>query len=151
MTPHVLDGAFERVTRAREHLLDLRQRLAPLQKHDDIIAVNRDTGLQSHTIKPVVPVVMQASMRIPILVGETCYNLRNALDYLVFELAKHDSGTRQELTQFPIECSDKKFKKRRKTFLKGINDAHVLDIEELQPYKGCNWTKTLKALCLCFR
>jgi hypothetical protein len=36
------------------------------------------------------------------LVGEICYNLRSALDYLVFELAKHDSGTRQENTQFPI-------------------------------------------------
>jgi hypothetical protein len=36
MTPHVLDGAFERVTRAREHLLDLRQRFAPLQDIEEL-------------------------------------------------------------------------------------------------------------------
>jgi hypothetical protein len=143
-TPHVLNGAFERAIRAREHLVDLGQRLGPLQKHNDVVSIDPAAGLKSLTIEPSLPIVIPASMRIPILIGEVCYNLRSALDYLVFELAKHDSGSPQKRTQFPIECSEKNFRERRKKSLKGINDAHVTRIEELQPYKGCDWTKTLK-------
>jgi hypothetical protein len=40
---------------------------------------------------------------ISIVVGEICYNLRAALDYLVYELARLDSGCIQNGTQFPIE------------------------------------------------
>jgi hypothetical protein len=146
MTPHVLDGAFERATRAKEHLLDLRQRLAPLEKHNDVTSVNPDADLRPHTIKTAVPIVIPASMRIPILIGEICYNLRSALDYLVFELAKHDSGTPQKGMQFPIECSVNYFRGNRERFLKGINDAHVAAIEGLQPYNGCIWTTTRQSI-----
>jgi hypothetical protein len=143
-TPHVLNGALERAIRAREHLLDLGQRLGPLQKHNDVVSTHPAAGLKPLTIEPSPPIVFPASMRIPILIGEVCYNLRSALDYLVFELAKYDSGSPQKQTQFPIECSEKNFRERRKKSLKGINDDHVARIEALQPYKGCNWTKTLK-------
>jgi hypothetical protein len=85
-------------------------------------------------------------MRIGVLIGEICYNLRSALDYLVFELAKHDSGIAQDGTQFPIEDKRKNFKSRKKTWLKGINLGHIAAIERLQPYNGCDWTKALREL-----
>ena len=46
-------------------------------------------------------------MSVPIRVGEVCYNFRSALDYLIFELAKLDSGVEQGGTQFPIMDSPK--------------------------------------------
>jgi len=84
-------------------------------------------------------------MRFGILVGEIFYNLRAALDYLVFELAKCDSGIEQDNTQFPIEDSKERFKRSiDRGRLKGINPSHVAAIERLQPYNRCNWTKRLR-------
>jgi hypothetical protein len=87
---------------------------------------------------------VSASIRIPILIGEICYNLRSALDYLVFELAKFDSGVPQDNTQFPIEDTEKGFDRHAKARLKGINPSHIASIKCLQPCAGCDWTKTLR-------
>jgi hypothetical protein len=85
-------------------------------------------------------------MRIGVLIGEVCYNLRSALDYFIFALAKHDSGIPQRGTQFPIVDTEKDFIWRAKTWLKGVNSAHIAEIKMLQPYKGCNATKILRDL-----
>jgi hypothetical protein len=84
-------------------------------------------------------------MRVGILVGEICYNLRSALDYLIFELAKLDSGAEQRGTQFPVVDTKNDFEGRRTTaFLKGVNASHIAAVEALQPYMGCNWTARLR-------
>jgi hypothetical protein len=140
--PHVLDGAFERVNRAGEHLNDLNTRLEALRQENEKSVVVQFDAEPPHNIQIVVPIL--APMRIPILIGEICYNLRTALDYLVFELAKLDSGTSQRGTQFPIEDRKDNFKRRTKTRLKGMNPHHVACIERLQPYAGCDWTKALR-------
>jgi hypothetical protein len=66
------------------------------------------------------------------------------LDYLIFELAKLDSGIEQDGTQFPIVDTKKNFEEQKGRWLKGINAAHIAAIERLQPYSGCNWTKRLR-------
>jgi len=80
------------------------------------------------------------------LVGETVYNLRCALDYLVYALAALDSSAPQKGTQFPIMDTAQDFAGRGKTMLNGVNATHVAAIEGLQPYKGCNWTARLRDL-----
>src|SRR5204863_4438007 len=77
---------------------------------------------------------------------EMIYNLRAALDYVVFEPARFDSGQTQNGTQFPIEDKPEGFKGRQKTYLKGLTDPHVALVEEYQPCQGCNWTATLRDL-----
>ncbi len=79
-----------------------------------------------------------------ILIGEICYNLRGALDYLVYELAFLDSGKIVEGTQFIIEDKQKVFAFRQKERLNGLNSTHIAAIEALQPYRGCDWTKALR-------
>jgi len=85
-----------------------------------------------------------------VLVGEVCYNLRAALDYLVYELAINDSGQLQEGTQFPIEDSPDDFAVRhnlragRRCYLRGLNSTHIAAIERLQPYAGTYWPETLR-------
>lgn len=83
---------------------------------------------------------------ISILIGESVYNLRAALDYLVYELAWLDSGQVQEGTQFPIDKSQTEFKRSCKRFLAGVNPTHCDWIEQFQPYNGCKWTPLLQAL-----
>jgi hypothetical protein len=82
-----------------------------------------------------------------ILLGEICYNLRSALDYMIDELATLDSGLVVEGTQFPIEDKRKGFKWRIKGgWLNGLNETHIAAIETLQPYRGCKWTAVLRDL-----
>jgi hypothetical protein len=143
MTPHVLNGAFERVARAEEHLADLRERIRRVSQLDSDVILAEFDPMPPHRPKVLIPELFYLSMRIPILTGEICYNLRSALDYLVFELAKLDSGAAQDFTQFPIEDTKKGFKGRINTYLKGVSTAHVACIAKLQPCMGCGWTKVL--------
>lgn len=86
-------------------------------------------------------------LRLSLPVSDCIHNLRAALDYLVYELAILDSGDVQEGSQFPIEDDPQVFHiGRRNTDLCGLRDDHVLAIETLQPYKGVQWTKTLRSI-----
>lgn len=147
MALHPLRGAFERVRRAEEHLADLRNRLAwALRQQENAVTVQLHPDPPHHPV-PILQGPTFADHRIGILIGEVCYNLRGALDYLVFELAKLDSGIEQDKTQFPIEGTKKRFNRRVEMgWLKGINPAHITAIEGLQPYNGCDWTKTLQSI-----
>jgi hypothetical protein len=112
--------------------------------HNDVVPIDPNTKFLGDV---KLPVRVEAPIRIPVLIGEICYNLKSGLDYIVFELAKYDSRIAQDGTQFPIESTKQGFMGRKKQgWLKGINEAHIAAIKRLQPYKGCNWTGTLQAL-----
>jgi hypothetical protein len=146
MTPYALNPSLERVMRAKEHLADLRQRLSHiLWQQENAITPQFDPNPPHRLILPL-PASTFVTMRVGVLIGETCYNLRSALDYLVFALAELDSGIKQKGTQFPIVDTPKDFAWRTKTWLKGLNSAHIAEIEELQPYSGCNAAKILRDL-----
>jgi len=150
-----LDGAYQRVKRARIHLANLKKRIKVFrQVIYDSIVINRKPALfQLPDGRKVKGVLGSAHFRlekspyiITILVGETIYNLRAALDYLVYELAQLDSNQIVEKTQFPIEDSKEVFKGRRKNYLKGVSDKHITIIKGLQPCYGCQWTKVLREI-----
>jgi hypothetical protein len=146
MTQNALDGSFDRIRRADEHLADLQQRIEVIRRQqEDSIVVQFDLN-PPHSPQPSRFTKTFVPLRVGILIGEICYNLRSALDYLIFELAEHDSGIPQGGTQFPIVDTKKDFEWWTKSRLKGVNGAHIAAIERLQPYRGCNWTKTLRDL-----
>lgn len=150
-----LDGAYSRVKRAGKHLAYLNRRVNILSKSIcESVYINRqpqkfilENGREINgflcdataRIEPVPHIIK-------ILIGEIVYNLRAALDYLVYELARLDSGKIIDNTQFLIEESPEGFSKNSGYRLKGINDKHVKIIEGLQPYNGCNWTRILREL-----
>lgn len=140
---HPLNNAIKRTSRAQKHLRDLKRREARFsQQQSNSLSVNLD-------LKPIdFAYGFSRESTIPagfgILVGEVIYNLRAALDYLVYELAAHDSGRVQNGTQFPIEDAPQGFSGRAKTYLVGLNQRHITLIEGLQPYKGVDWTRLLR-------
>ena len=116
-----------------------------LMKQAYTIAIKLDPDPPYHVTKVTLPPETFFDMRFGILVGEMIYNLRCALDYLVYELAKLDSGIEQNGTQFPIVDTKNDFEGRAKgPWLRGINVTHIAAIERLQPYNGCNWMKRLQ-------
>ncbi|HEX3971235.1 MAG TPA: hypothetical protein VHX19_07915, partial [Stellaceae bacterium] len=69
----------------------------------------------------------------------------SALDWLVYELAKLDTGAAQDGTQFPLEDTPERFTGNKKRFRIDLLSApHVALIEALQPYNGVNWTRRLR-------
>jgi hypothetical protein len=148
---HPLNESDFRLRRAREHLVELEAVNEVYIKEDaDIIIKTISTDVNPQTGNPQLRYTADTKHpipgRFPIIVGEIAYNLRASLDYLVYRLAIRDSGSIQKGTQFPIEDTPEKFRRRRKSRLKGINDAHAAMIERLQPYNGVDWMKRLVAI-----
>jgi hypothetical protein len=145
---HPLDGADLRFLRADRHLSEADQLIAEFSRACAPYVVTRrdpDTDAISITIEttPPLPVFL------PLVVSDAIHNMRAALDYIVYELARHDSGTVQEDTQFPIEnfkvgSNGGGFEAKVKRRLRGLTQAHVGAIERLQPYNGVEWTRTLR-------
>jgi hypothetical protein len=101
---------------------------------------------QRKMIAAMYPAPREAPLLLSVVLGEIVYNLRSGLDYLVYSLAAADAGTPRNGTQFPIEDSPAGFSGRRCSFLMGLSDKHVAMIEDLQPYKGVEWTRRLRDL-----
>lgn len=138
-----LRGAYARLRRAQVHLADFKRRAERYNRSHlnhliyDFHQETQRAGVQWG--KGRAP-----SVGMSMIVGETIYNLRAALDYLVYEMAELDSGSEQDGTQFPIESSKKGFKGRRKSYLNGVDAKHVTALRALQPCEGCNWTGVLR-------
>jgi hypothetical protein len=141
-----LDGCFERVNRAEEHIAAFENRIGKMFRKQAIaLGISFDSKPPYRVKEPTLPSETFYDMRFPVLIGEICHNLRSALDCLVFELAKLDSGLEQDDTQFPIKDTPERFtsdKKRYKIDL--LSTAHVALIEAAQPYMGCDWSKRLR-------
>jgi hypothetical protein len=145
-----LDGAYARISRAEEHIERLK-REEPTTIFDDTDWEPERYGSLALRETDVAGTI------ISILVGEIVYNLRAALDYLVYELAFLDSGSIQDGTQFPIEDTKSRFdahktwriKPRRNKpgkpgYIQFLNAAHQAAIERLQPYPTRNWLARLR-------
>jgi hypothetical protein len=142
-----LNGAYSRINRADEHLINLKTVAKEFLDAESKLAIS-NFQFDKQTFPPTIRLkrFIEIPPDVPILVGEIVYHLRSALDFLVYELAALDSGTPQNGTQFPIEDTPNGFKGRRRSYLRGVNDRHAALIEKLQPYNGVNWTKTLRSI-----
>ena len=135
-----LDAAYARLDRAKEHLTELHKEIEQALKSGITLGPSV-SGLFKVTVYPLPKVV-------PILVGETMYNLRMALDCLVFQLAYLDSGHVQKNTRFPIvdhveawrtQITGSGTRKlgRWKLWLPLLTPAHLTALEQLQPFRLC--------------
>jgi hypothetical protein len=144
---HPLDGCRERARRADEHLAELEREVeAVFEKQAHAVTFDINPNPPHGAINVRLPNETFAGIRLGTLVGEISYNLRSALDYLVYALAELDSKGPQKGTQFPIMDAAKDIVGRGKAMLIGVNAVHVAAIERLQPYNGCHWTGRLRDL-----
>lgn len=143
---HPLYGCQLRVVRANAYIREADDVIRDFEgKCEDLIVANSATNAPLNF--PDVP------HDLSLAVGDAIYNLRAALDYLVYELAILDSKAIQEGTQFPIEGvkagksaggNPIGFDAIVGRYLKGVSQTHRDMIENLQPYKGVDWSKDLK-------
>jgi hypothetical protein len=133
-----LADAELRVSRAEEHVVDIRGRLDRWGKEQDHgVRQTREGLVRLRQSGPPLPRMVN------LVLGEAVQNLRTALDYLVYGLSWLDSGVHHERTQFPIADLESSFESQRHR-LAGLADNHVSAIQDLQPFAGCEWTAALR-------
>lgn len=100
---------------------------------------------------------LELFVRCTITVGETAYNIRSALDYLIYSIARgSNSGKEVEGTQFPMEESEKRYRARATgvdeagkpvaQFLVKVPQDVVDELAQYQPYAGCKWVRLLRQI-----
>lgn len=151
-----LRPAKRRVKRATDHINEAVEIIRDWTKSVEgttplLVAVDKDAFLAADLDEDELDVevdwsdaVQPDAGALSIYAGECIYNLRAALDYLIYNLAWLDNGTEVEQTQFPIVDKSAKWKQQRDYRLKGVNDAHAKSISEYQPFSGCDWTRRLR-------
>jgi hypothetical protein len=165
LAKHPLAGAYARIDRADVHFKELETILDLFcrKEKDEFFS-------QTDLVAEKIPLKMRAGIRtdvrktlkVPIeaaaVAGEIIYNLRSALDYLIYELACYNfPRVPHNGTQFIMKASkaDTKspsgdiirgFDSEKKTRLKGLLAHQIKAIEDLQPYKGVTWTETIRDL-----
>jgi hypothetical protein len=143
--PVSLEGCYERIARARENLDGLNRD----------IAVYLDSEPAQTTLKADIEdgrqvvefeVLKDPPMRLSLMLGEVGYNLRAALDHLVFQLAVWNGAPNpdEDRTQFPIFTNHAHYygatRKAQKNswrvrMLKGLSTQHRTMIDGEQPYQ----------------
>jgi hypothetical protein len=151
---HPLDGAYEQINGAWEHLDALKPEIDEFReviankislKYKKGIINIKGKRLNVPIGTATAPLNQPAPPRTSRLIGEVIQSLRKALDYLVYELACFDSKNIVERTQFVIVDSENDFSKNL-WHLKGLTGEHIAMFERLQPYNGCSWTKLIRDL-----
>ena len=77
-----------------------------------------------------------APVRWSILIGEILYNLRSALDQLVWQLVLENQQTPGRHNEFPITQDDKQWQQESIRTLRGVSQRHQAMIGYLQPFTG---------------
>ena len=138
-----LSGIQGKLDRADEHLKSVDTELAVFRKqhpYDVMIEPNHDRTEYVARVDGVVPVPLPIS----VLVGDCLYNMRSALDHLVYQLVIDNGRTAGFKTAFPIFTDPSLFRETTKTGkptsrsgmkkIEGCSSAAQAIIEGLQPY-----------------
>jgi hypothetical protein len=131
-----------RVDRAGEHLAELQPQIQAFARRQEGKVVAEIQG--TRVVLRRLAEVEDPPRVFSVIIGEVLYNLRAALDYLVYALAWLDSGSRQEQTQFVIADSRASFDSQAASRLKGLSAHHIEAIREWQPFSGQGWIRDLR-------
>jgi hypothetical protein len=134
-----LDGCFEKLGRAQEHLESIDELLRLFFDSDPYGAtseVEREHGW--HVFK--VEVRRQPPLRLGVIMGEYAHQVRSAFDHFAFALARAHLGKQPKaVIGFPMETSRTAYRKKAAHRLnRHIPHDWAAFIEALQPYDAHN-------------
>ncbi len=133
-------GVDAKIRRARECLESLR---SDITAHCEYQIQRRVLEMESRARNPVIRRfhVRESDpgyvpMDFPIRVGEVAYNLRSALDHLVYALVKDNGKEPTKQNEFPIFDEEGEYLKVAPRKLEGITHDRCDLIEAFQPFRG---------------
>ena len=134
---HPLDGAQDRLRRARQHFEVLESEFGSISPYTKPIRLGSKFEPDLQKIFITITEVPPLNPTWPFIVSECLFNLRCALDYLAWQLAiwnlQRKGHDREPVgsTQNPIATTKERFQNRQ---VEDIHPDHVALIKDLQPY-----------------
>lgn len=136
-----LSGVYLKLDRANEHIETVRSQTKTfLERHPAPLDFRTDeTPGPNKSVEYVLYAVIREEppRELALFIGDAIQNIRNALDYLVYELTP--PSKRQTIkTQFPICTTAGNFKKSGLPKIAGVPGGEHTLIERVQPYIASN-------------
>ena len=145
-----LEGVNAKVQRAQDEIERLAKDIAnscEAQRSLFSEELRPDVGDKIWVFRGETPIVpIEYSVRL----GEIVYNLRSALDQLIWQLVHANYKEPSHLNEFPIFDDESRFNEAIKRKLKGVSQESSDKIKEMQPFcenDGWDALKTLHSLC----
>ena len=129
-----LDGVAAKLARAEHGIDQLSQELSNFcaRLRDNTTMVERPDlariQLEFHGPTPTLPLAYS------IYLGEIAYNLRSALDHLIWQLALANYKLPTRSNEFPIFSDKQKYKSAAKRKLVGVSNESIAAIALMQPF-----------------
>lgn len=86
---------------------------------------------------------LPSSRRLTFIASEIVHHVRVSLDYLAYNAVWLAKGEPRPHTKFPLVTEPDKWNQERRKGIRGVKEHHREWIEEVQPFKGVEWTKHL--------
>src|SRR5215204_3286604 len=130
---HPLLGCWLKIERANEHINSLRSDVQRFVTSSPLkVRQSYDTN-RGELVLPFAE-VPELPPRLSILVGEVLYQVRSALDHMIWQLIVAEGHTPPPKSGFPIFSQEDGYKARRQSMIKGVSDTAEARIRSLQPY-----------------
>jgi hypothetical protein len=135
---HALFGARVKIDRARALRRDLHESMKAYLS-TDWYAIEPQIDPTENLALAVIRIKRPVDPTWSVMVGDIVHNLRSALDYLIHELVKVETGSHpppapKGKTQFPICLSPEHFDKASTAMLEGVGDEARALIRSHQPF-----------------
>ena len=145
-----LEGVNAKLQRAQDQIEQLSRDIASSCEAQRVLfseELRPDVGDKVWIFRGETPIIpIEYSIRF----GEIIYNLRSALDQLVWQLVHANYKAPSHRNEFPIFDDESRFDQAVKTKLEGVSQQSLARIKEMQPFsKDDKWSalKTLHVLC----
>ena len=125
-------GVYAKVNRASDALSSLESDVVEhceIERRQQVMEIRQGAPLAKGSDEP--PVLHDFSAR----TGEIAYNLRSALDHLVWQLVLVNNETPGRRNEFPIFQKEDEYQAVAKRKLRGLADRYQELIEGFQPYR----------------
>jgi hypothetical protein len=133
---HALDGFREKLSRAEKHLGAIAEALQA-SRYGDLRVVAKDDP--NPRFRAAVIRLPKPGLGPSVIIGDFLYNVRSALDHLVWQLILANGAVPKERKNaFPISKTIERFREQLDSFkrLKGVSPQGVALIDGLQPYRS---------------
>ena len=135
---HPLDGVRLKLIRAQEHFDLISSILGDFVNTECQIVAQRDSDTDITSLILHLPT---PPLRVSLIVGDCLYNLRSALDHLVYQLVLKNQSVPTTANMLPIcNSPDGYIRQLKRGRLDGVSAKAKAVIESLQPYKSGNKT-----------
>ena len=131
-----LVGVYAKLRRAEQRIRELADEMDKLceEIQQSIVReVREDIDKQVWVYQGPTP---DTPVEWSVIIGETLYNLRSALDHLVWQLVIDNRQTPGRHNEFPITEDDQQWQQEKVRALRGLSQRHQAMIGYMQPFTG---------------